>query len=154
MQSPPTLQNVSKSITSNHIANGRNKYQHSLSAAASPITVSNIQVNQLVNNLNITNDTTNIKCTRSASASPNITSLNMPNYFNRLPNNHYLQQVGRNRLNLCASPSIDCNMMHDTLDLMNCIENGTNNTTAINRRLRNRAYGNFKNGMVRHETKL
>lgn len=50
-----------------------------------------LQSNQLMNNLNLTNDTAN--------ANANI-ALNVPNYFSRTPNSHYLQQTGRSRLNL------------------------------------------------------
>lgn len=149
----------------NQLSNARNQFPISISATTSPVTVTNIhsatsQANSLMNNLNLTNDalssSPNVNtgnCTRSASASPNI-ALNVPNYFNRIPNGHYLQQAGRNRMNLNGSPSIDCNMMSGTLDLISGVENTGAIAAAMNRRMRLRGYSNQKNGMVRHETKL
>lgn len=156
----PSLQATSSST--NQVSNARNQFPISISATTSPVTVSNIhsaasQANPLMNNLNLTNDaSSNVNtgnCTRSASASPNI-ALNVPNYFSRIPNGHYLQQAGRNRMNLNSSPSIDCNMMNGTLDLISGVENTGAIAAAMNRRMRLRGYGNQKNGMVRHETKL
>lgn len=160
LQSPSVSKNLplQAATASNHVSSVRNQFPISISATTSPVTVSNIHgatspTNPLMNNLNLTNDAPNANtagnCTRSASASPNI-ALNVPNYFNRIPNGHYLQQAGRNRMNLNGSPSIDCNMMSGTLDLISGVEN----SGAINRRMRLRGYGNQKNGMVRHETKL
>lgn len=143
----------------NQVSNARNQFPISISATTSPVTVTNIHSgpsNPLMNNLNLTNDASNANtgnCTRSASASPNI-ALNVPNYFNRIPNGHYLQQAGRNRMNLNGSPSIDCNMMSGTFDLISGVENTGAIAAAMNRRMRLRGYGNQKNGMVRHETKL
>lgn len=145
-------------VASSQVSNARNQFPISISATTSPVTVStNIHgvsssANSLMNNLNLTNDVNAGNCTRSASASPNI-ALNVPNYFNRLPNGHYLQQANRNRMNLNGSPSIDCNMMNGTLDLISGVENPAA-IAAMNRRMRFRGYGNQKSGMVRHETKL
>lgn len=176
LQSPSMSKNGSQqaSATSNQVSSARNQFPISISATTSPVTVSNMHggvggpskpANSLMNNLNLTNDTSNVNtgnCTRSASASPNI-ALNVPNYFQRIPNGpqqqqqqqHYLQTAARNRLNFNASPSIDCNLMNGTLDLISGVENGGNAAiAAMNRRMRLRGYGNQKNGMVRHETKL
>ena len=57
-------------------------------------------------------------------------------------------------MNLNGSPSIDCNMMSGTFDLISGVENAGAIAAAMNRRMRLRGYGNQKNGMVRHETKL
>lgn len=161
LQSPTVAKNVPmQTAATNQVSNARNQFPISISATTSPVTVSNIHgasnsANSLMNNLNLTNDAVNAStgnCTRSASASPNI-ALNVPNYFNRIPNGHYLQQAGRNRMNLNGSPSIDCNMMSGTLDLISGVEN-TAAIAAMNRRMRLRGYANQKNGMVRHETKL
>lgn len=162
MQSPSVVNKNSALQTPalNQVSNARNQFPISISATTSPVTVSNIHgtsspANPLMNNLNLTNDasTTNTgNCTRSASASPNI-ALNVPNYFNRIPTGHYLQQAGRNRMHLNGSPSIDCSMMSGTFDLISGVEN-TAAIVAMNRRMRLRGYVNHKNGMVRHETKL
>lgn len=172
LQSPSMSKTGSQQAAAptNHVSSARNQFPISISATTSPVTVSNIHVsggggaNSLMNNLNLTNDMPNVStgnCTRSASASPNI-ALNVPNYFQRIPNGpqqqqqqHYLQSAGRNRMNFNASPSIDCNLMNGTLDLISGVENGGNAAiAAMNRRMRLRGYGNQKNGMVRHETKL
>lgn len=162
LQSPSMAKNGPMQATpSNQVSSARNQFPISISATTSPVTVSNIHgasapSNSLMNNLNLTNDASNSNpgnCTRSASASPNI-ALNVPNYFNRIPNGHYLQQAGRNRM-LNGSPSIDCNMMSGTLDLISgTVENTSAIAAAMNRRMRLRGYANQKNGMVRHETKL
>lgn len=162
LQSPSIGQNSPlQAAASKQVSNARNQFPISISATTSPVTVSNIHgatspANPLMNNLNLTNDAPNANagnCTRSASASPNI-ALNVPNYFNRIPNGHYLQQAGRNRMQLNGSPSIDCNMMSGTLDLISGVENTGAIAAAMNRRMRLRGYANQKNGMVRHETKL
>lgn len=162
LQSPPVGKNSPlQPPASNQVSSVRNQFPISISATTSPVTVSNIHgatspANSLMNNLNLTNDVSNVNtgnCTRSASASPNI-ALNVPNYFNRIPNGHYLQQASRNRMNLNGSPSIDCSMMSGTLDLISGVENTGAIAAAMNRRMRLRGYANQKNGMVRHETKL
>lgn len=127
--------------------------QHSMSIAASPITASTTINSIAMNNLNVENDFVTVtaigatRCTRSASASPNITAtLNAPAYMHRLPS------TSKHLLDLNSSLSIDCsqtNGMHDIVDYDN-----TMNVAVHNRRLRLLTYGNHKNGMVRHETKL
>lgn len=132
LQSPSMGKSVPlQASAANQVSSTRNQFPISISATTSPVTVSNIHgasspANPLMNNLNLTNDApnANVGNTRSASASPNI-ALNVPNYFNRIPNGHYLQQaVGRNRMNL-GSPSIDCSMMSGTLDLISGAENAS-----------------------------
>lgn len=49
--------------------------------------------NSLMNNLNLTNDSTNAN-------NSNICNMNVQNYFSRTPNSHYLQPTGRSRINL------------------------------------------------------
>lgn len=135
------------------------KYPQSISATTSPITVS-AAINATLNNLNVANEIVPptaaviaTRCTRSASASPNITALNVPAYLNRLSNQQYFTPTNKNLLDSSGSLSIDCNPIDGTLDIIGNCENATN-ASVHNRRMRLLAYGNHKNGMVRHETKL
>lgn len=158
-QSPPALEtHHDKNRPPNpHIA--RAKYPHSMSATASPITVS-ATINPPMNNLNLANgdlataaSMIATRCTRSASASPNITALNVPAYLNRMPNQHYLTPANKHLLDMSGSLSIECSPVNGSLDIIDDYDN-TTNATALNRRMRFLGYGNHKNGMVRHETKL
>lgn len=137
----------------------RAKYPHSISAAASPITVS-ATINPPMNNLNLANgDLATVasviaaRCTRSASASPNITALNVPAYMNRMPNQHYLAPANKLLSDLSGSLSIECSPVNGMLDIIDGYDNATN-AVAHSRRMRLLGYGNHKTGMVRHETKL
>lgn len=152
--SPVTVSNI-------FVAKEINKLKGSLSPHLTAAMGSPTQVN-LKNNLHVDalNSSNNANCAgavidnvvdRETTMSPSI-ALNLPNsmnYLNRLPNSGSTTDIQpRNRL---TSPS--CNMLGNTLDLISGVESPTT-VTAINRQMRLRAYSNYKNGLVRHETKL
>lgn len=174
LQAQPAIRKTEQypSPAQNKVPPIRNQYLHcaiSASATTSPVTVTNIyekftakEINKmkaspsplLMNNLhmdamNVAAGPSNSKngsmdnvVSRETSMSPSI-SLNMPNYLNRMPNG------AANRLAVANG----CGVMSGTLDLISGVESPTT-VTALNRQMRLRAYSNYKNGGVRHETKL
>lgn len=85
-----------------HLSANSQNQQHHIRTQQTGTTVDNDNVNKntafhpsnsLMNNLNLTNDSTNAN-------NSNICNMNVPNYFSRTPNSHYLQQTGRSRINL------------------------------------------------------
>lgn len=149
--SPLTISNV-------HSTKELNKVQSS----PSPIMNASIgQSSNLINNLHAlnaaiggSNNNGNKGISNTSSQSPTI-GIHMPNYLNIMATNS--NNLARNNLtnnnNSCNNGATNNSIFNGTLDLINGVENA-NPVTGLNRQIRLRAYGNNKNGMVRHETKL
>lgn len=127
--------------TPNLPSTSRNLYG---SVSASPLTVAKettplITQQNLINNLHILNSAIVSGDSGSGNQSPSI-AFNIPNYLNIMANNS-----GNNLVR--NTP----NIFNGNLD----VESHTNGPVSVhNRQKRLRSYGNGRNGMVRHETKL
>lgn len=142
MKANALIASTSNAIVTNGSPNlpstSRNLYG---SVTASPLTVAKettplISQQNLINNLHILNSAIASGDSGSGNQSPSI-AFNIPNYLNIMASNS-----GNNLVR--NTP----NIFNGNLD----VENGA--VPVHNRQKRLRAYGNGRNGMVRHETKL